>query len=200
MLKVDARGLSCPQPVLETRAAMTGSPDQALEVLVDSRESADNVATYARSAGREAQVIAGDRDFQVLIGGPAAGDEVLPEVGDCCPSDKLRRATVFIPGDGLGRGDEDLGRLLLRAAIKTLKDLDPPPATIILLNAGVKLACEGSVSVEDLAALQARGAEVLACGTCLDFFHLKESLLVGRVSNMFDILTRLSGPGPVVRL
>ena len=43
------------------------------------------------------------------------------------------------------------------------------------------------------------GVELLACGTCLDFFHLKERLRAGKVSNMFEIASRLVAADRVVR-
>ena len=58
---------------------------------------------------------------------------------------------------------------------------------MILINGGVRLALEGSPVLDDLHALEAAGAEVLSCGTCLDYFHAKETLRAGRVSNMQEI-------------
>jgi TusA-related sulfurtransferase len=46
---VDARGLSCPQPVLEFLAAVTSSRDDEILVLVDTEASMENVSRAARS-------------------------------------------------------------------------------------------------------------------------------------------------------
>ena len=48
---------------------------------------------------------------------------------------------------------------------------------------------------EDLRAIEAAGAEILSCGTCLDYFHAKEKLLVGRISNMREIVETMTRPG-----
>ena len=42
--------------------------------------------------------------------------------------------------------------------------------------------------------------EVLSCGTCLDFFELKEDLQVGGVTNMYTIVEALNGAGKTIVL
>lgn len=109
--------------------------------------------------------------------------------------------TVFLfASDRIGDGDEALGSLLVRTALKTAAKLSPPLETVILLNRGVMLACKGSPVVEELEALVAQGTKVLSCGTCLDFYRLKESVAVGTVSNMLEILTTAAGADHLVRL
>jgi TusA-related sulfurtransferase len=51
--KVDARGLSCPQPVVETKKAMNVHPGGKIEVLVDTVTSRENVSRLARNQGWE---------------------------------------------------------------------------------------------------------------------------------------------------
>ena len=78
--------------------------------------------------------------------------------------------------------------------------VEPLPQTIIFFNSGVKLVVEGSPVVEDLQALEAQGIEVLACGTCLGHYGLKERVAVGEVSNMYTIAEMMLGAGKVVSL
>jgi selenium metabolism protein YedF len=75
----------------------------------------------------------------------------------------------------------------MRAFLYTLTESEALPARIILMNGGVKLAVEGSDSLINLRRLAERGVEILACGTCLEFYQLKDALAVGRVSNMYEI-------------
>jgi len=49
--KVDARGLSCPQPALMTRNAVRATEAGPIEVLVDTETSRDNCARIARREG-----------------------------------------------------------------------------------------------------------------------------------------------------
>ena len=99
----------------------------------------------------------------------------------------LPGATVFIAAAGIGAGDEQLGALLLRGFLYTLTEAEAAPARIILMNGGVRLAVAGSDSLVNLVRLAERGVEILACGTCLEFFQLKDALAVGRVTNMYEI-------------
>jgi len=69
-----------------------------------------------------------------------------------------------VPSDIMGRGDEELGGILVRAFFHTLGEVKPLPDAIIFFNSGVKLVVEGSPVVEDLQALKTRGIEILACG------------------------------------
>lgn len=107
---------------------------------------------------------------------------------------------VLIPCDSMGRGDDELGSILIRSFLHTLNEVEPLPDTMIFLNAGVKLTVEGSPAVEDLQALEGRGVNILACGTCLGHFRLKEKIAVGEISNMYTIAEMLLGAGKVVAL
>jgi hypothetical protein len=42
--------------------------------------------------------------------------------------------------------------------------------------------------------------EILSCGTCLDYFGLKPKLQVGRISNMYEILSSLAHAGKVLKM
>ena len=48
---VDARGLSCPQPVLMTLDVIASGTDNEIQVLVDNEASKENVARAAESKG-----------------------------------------------------------------------------------------------------------------------------------------------------
>lgn len=106
---------------------------------------------------------------------------------------------VLFASDRLGDGPEELGRVLVRGFVKTLREQGPPPWRMVFLNSGVALTTEGSPLAEDLQAMEAAGAELLSCGTCLDYFHAKEKLVAGRVSNMREIVETLTRAGRLLR-
>ncbi|RMF71132.1 MAG: sulfurtransferase-like selenium metabolism protein YedF, partial [Acidobacteria bacterium] len=89
--------------------------------------------------------------------------------------------------------------LLMRGFLKSLRDVPRRPDVALFYNAGVKLCCEGSPALDDLRALEARGVEILACGTCLNYFGLADRLAAGRVTDMLEIAGRLVGAGTIVR-
>ncbi len=109
------------------------------------------------------------------------------------------RVAVLFASDRIGVGPEELGSILIRSFIKTLKDAEPRPWRAIFVNSGVQLVLEESPLLDDLHALEAAGIELLSCGTCLDYFHAKERLRAGRASNMQEIVSTLVSADRVVR-
>ena len=109
------------------------------------------------------------------------------------------RPPIFlITTNTLGSGNEELWKILLRSFIATLKEGPVYLERVMLLNTGVYLAVEESPVLEDLIYLEERGVEVFSCGTCLDYFNLKDKLKVGRVTNMYDTVeSMLKVPGCV---
>lgn len=194
---VDARGLACPQPVIETRNAMQRS-DQIV-TLVDSETSLTNVSRMAEKAGWQVRVVSQDDEYQIYLA--KAEDVAVPGPMPMGQASVLNGPLVLVvSSEVMGRGEEELGSILIRAFFHTLGEVDPVPDTIIFLNAGVRLACEGSPVLDDLCALEAEGIEMLACGTCLGFFELKEELAVGQISNMYAIAETMLRAGKVLHL
>jgi selenium metabolism protein YedF len=110
------------------------------------------------------------------------------------------RIVLVVASEVMGRGDEDLGRVLMRNHLRVLQEVEPRPDVIVFLNSGVKLATEGSPAVEDLQTLERKGATLLLCGTCLAHFELKEKVAVGEISNMHDISEALLRAAKVISL
>jgi selenium metabolism protein YedF len=87
----------------------------------------------------------------------------------------------------------------MKSFLYALREKNPLPLAIILMNGGVKIACAGSPVAEHLQELSRLGVEILACGTCLDYYGLKDQLAVGSVTNMYTIVD-LMASGPLVTL
>jgi selenium metabolism protein YedF len=100
-----------------------------------------------------------------------------------------KRILVFIDGETMGRGNDELGRILMKSFLYTLKELKPKPWRIIFINTGVKLVAEGSEYLNILKEIENLNVEILSCGTCLDYFHLKDKIKTGKASNMYDIVS-----------
>jgi selenium metabolism protein YedF len=196
---LDCRGLACPQPVIETKDALEKSGAGRLQVLVDNEAARDNVARFARSQGCQVEVEARGSDYALTMTktGPLSGapDETV------CPAPAAAahpRLVVKFSSAVMGAGDSDLGRILMKAFIKTLAEATLKPKALVFYNAGVTLVSQGSEHLEALTGLAAAGVDVLACGACLDFYRLKDKLAVGRVTNMFEIIETLSAADRVV--
>lgn len=100
---------------------------------------------------------------------------------------------VFIVTDRIGRDNDELGWLLMKNFLYTLARNAEQPKAVMLMNEGVRLACEGSESLDDLRLLAENGVPVKACGTCLDFLGLAEALAVGEVGTMAASVEALLG-------
>jgi len=201
-MKIDCRGLACPQPVLETKRALENPGGEEIVIVLDDPASKENVRRFAESQGHRVSLSEAKGVFEVRIerekgkGKPVSGEEEKKER----PIQTSAGFVVFIDSDSLGRGSEELGKILMRSFLQTLEQAEPQPQKIILINSGVKLACEGSEVLEDLQEFYGKGVEVLSCGTCLDYFGIKKKLLVGKVSNMYEILNSLASAGKVIKV
>jgi selenium metabolism protein YedF len=188
---LDCRAKSCPIPVLETKRLLEEKTPHELQVAVDNEVSRENVRRFLESRGY--QVRAEERDGAIFLSGVKQKQTEATQAG------QEKKVVVFIDAETVGRGDDKLGRILMKSFIITIKELKPLPWRIIFINGGVKLASEGSEALPHVQELENLGIELLSCGTCLDFFNLKEKLGAGRVSNMFEIISSLTDATHVVK-
>ncbi len=171
---------------------MEESEDREFILIVDNPAARDNVERFALSQGAKVKVEQRGNDFYLRI-----------EKGTACDltasAQKAEKVVVYINSNLMGVGEEALGAILIRAFLKTLLDLKPLPSKLIFVNAGVRLTTEGSEVLESLKALSEKGVAILSCGTCLDFYGLKEKLRVGIISNMYDIAQSLLEADRLIR-
>lgn len=189
---VDARGLACPQPVIQTKKALeTLSPDGELVTIVDNEVARDNVLKLVRSMECVASVKEQGNEYYIHI-----RKETLPSTQLSVHPGQV----LLVTSATLGRGSEELGGVLMRSFFYSLSETEVLPRRIIFINSGVHLCCQGSPVLDSLLALEQKGVEVLACGTCLDYYHLKEKLCIGSVTNMYTIIEHLTAAEKVITL
>ena len=182
MITVNAMGDNCPIPVIKTKKAMDAlTGPETIEVLVDNEIAVQNVTKMATSAGGKvtSEQKAG-KEYVVTIemeGAPAAEDDAQDD-----------NTVVVISSDRMGTGNDELGKVLIKGFIFAVTQLDKLPKTMLFYNGGATLTTEGSDSLEDLKSLEAQGVEIMTCGTCLDYYGLKDKLAVGSVTNMYSIV------------
>jgi len=187
---LDLRGKSCPVPVIETKNLLEGKRVVEIEILLDNSVSSENVRRFLGSRGYST-TIAQEGDIYRVEG-------VLEE-GNAATSSSTKRSLVFVDGETMGRGSEELGRVLMKSFLNTIKELETRPWRLVFINSGVKLVVTGSEYIGILKEIEGLGVEIMSCGTCLDFFHLKEKIGVGRISNMFEILSSFNEATNVIR-
>ena len=107
---------------------------------------------------------------------------------------------LLVTGRSLGKGDEALGEKLMGAYFYSLNESSCLPSHILFLNEGVKLAVEETPNLATLKELAAKGVEIYACGTCLDYYGIKDQLKIGQVGNMYMTRDILAQAGKVISL
>ena len=63
---VDARGLSCPEPVILTKDALASSPAEC-EILVDNVTAKENVTRYAEHQGYRVSISSGSGEYSLIL-------------------------------------------------------------------------------------------------------------------------------------
>ncbi|SNR76271.1 sulfurtransferase-like selenium metabolism protein YedF [Desulfurobacterium atlanticum] len=193
---IDCKGLPCPEPVLKTKQALEEIEEGIITVIVDNKAAKENVSRFAKNKGCTIDVKEKEGLFYITI---AKGFTcTLPEENS---EKKTGDYAVLIASTYVGE-DKELGEILIKGFIKTFINAEPLPKGIVLINTAVKLACKGADKeiVEALKELEGKGAKIICCGTCLNYFNLLDSLEVGEASNAYDVVQFLSNAKSVVRL
>lgn len=214
MITVNAMGDICPIPVVKTKKALgeLNGPGE-IEVLVDNETAVKNVTKMARSSGAEVESEQlGDKQYRVLItvGEDAAEKLKSAKSPAVQPQGQTQQeaaagcrtcvgTVVAVGSDRMGEGSEELGHILIKSFIFALTQLDDLPDKILFYNGGAKLTVEGSESLEDLRTLEEQGVEIMTCGTCLDYYGIKDKLAIGGVTNMYSIVETLQNAMSVIR-
>ena len=199
MITVNAMGDNCPIPVIKTKKAMAAlTGPETIEVLVDNEIAVQNVTKMASSSGgKVTSEKLGDAEYKVTIemeGAPAAdGAEAV------CAPDARDNTVVVVYCYPMGTGNGGIGKVMIKRFNFELTHRDKKPKKMLLYNGGATLTTEGSDSLEDLKSLEAQGVEIMTCGTCLDYYGLKDKLAVGTVTNMYSIVETMAKAGRIVR-
>lgn len=200
-LRVDARGLACPLPVVKTKKAIENIDSGKVVAIVDNTVARDNIMKLAQGLSLPVDVVADGTDFilSIMKGGGVAVAE--PETGSevaVLPERSGKNVVILFQADTIGRPEQELGDVLAKSFLYALTECTPTPRTLIFLNGGVRLTCTGSEALPSLKTLEVQGVEILSCGTCLDYLELKGELEVGTVSNMFSIIEKLMAADKVI--
>ena len=206
MLKVvNAMGDACPIPVVKTKNAIKElSGAGMVETLVDNEIAVQNLTKFGNSKGfTVSSEKKTEKDFTVTFQIPENSTTSTPAAESaapaCTPDSKKHGLVAVLSANTMGNGEEQLGKILMKSFIFALTKQDQLPEIILCYNSGASLTCEDSDSLEDLKSLEAEGVKILTCGTCLDFYGLKEKLAVGGVTNMYEIVEIMESAGTIVR-
>ena len=202
-VKVNAMGDQCPIPVIKTRNAINELKEAAvIEVEVDNEVAVQNVSRFAASKNFKVQAEKiEEKHFKITIDaeptGETAADAAEEQVN--CGVDRRGDTIVVVNSATMGIGNDELGKVLIKGFLYAVSQLEELPKTILFYNGGATLTTEGSASLEDLKSMEAQGVTIKTCGTCLDYYGLKDKLAVGTVTNMYDIVETMDKAAHIIR-
>lgn len=192
--QVDARGLNCPKPVIETKKVLDTLTEGRVTTIVDNEIAMQNVMKLAKSMAYDVDVKEINNNYYIDIYKEAGNQETRHE------AKSTKDLVIMFGSDVMGEGSEELGKVLIKGYMYTLTEMKPYPKALLFVNSGVRLTTEGSEVIEYLRHLESEGVEILSCGTCLDYFQLKTKLVVGGVTNMYTIVEKMNTAKNTIKL
>ena len=199
MITIDCRKLLCPKPVILTKKALQSMDSGEIEVIVDNDTAMENVSKFAKNSGLNFEIIEGDGFYHILIK-KEAFETFSTEGAQKTNFTRDISLVIVIGSERLGTGDDLLGAALMKSYIYALTESENQPNTLIFLNGGVKFTTEGSDVIESLKILEGLGTEIMSCGACLDFYGLKDKLIIGSVTNMYAIVEKMNRANNTIKL
>jgi selenium metabolism protein YedF len=200
MQEVDGKGLLCPQPLILTRKALKNClPGETLRIECDNRTAYQNIMTYLSDQSMTPKGTEVEGVFKIEVVnqiGQKEAETVLTDIESMTCSSSY---VVVVSSDKMGEGDPQLGTLLLKGFLNALIEQPQLPASLVFYNSGVKMTIQDSGVITSLQALEERGVEILVCGTCVEFYGIKDQMMVGKISNMFTITETMAKTGHVVK-
>lgn len=194
MIELDYRQFQCPYPVVETRKQILANPKETFAILLGDQTAKENISRLAQKMGYQTNAEQEGTDYKLTL---SPSDVAQPQPSEL--TEIVGRTVIFCGSDQMGQGDEEFGQVLLKNFFVTLLELEQLPDSILFVNSGVKLVCSGSDALEALNQLACRGVDIASCGLCLDFYHLKNQLNVGRATNMLEIAETQMQAGRIIR-
>lgn len=196
-MKIDARGMACPQPVILTKKELEKIEEGVITVIVDNKASCSNVKNFAEMKGCNVTVTNEEGVFTLEIAKGYTCDVPIEEIVKTKPNKKV---VVHFSGELMGVEDEVLGRKLMNGFIGNLKNMDILPTTIIFVNTSVRNVTVNEDIIPVVRELEELGIEILACGACLEHFGLVDSLEVGQISDAHKVMTRMFEADKLIRI
>lgn len=197
--EIDARGLACPAPVLQTKNVIEKENPNIIKVMVDNEAAKQNVIRFLESQNFEVSVEQEGEAFHIT--GKREGQAIVPEVlMSEKPETEQKKIMVMVATDRIGHGDDELGAKLMVSFLKTLKEMGDELWRLVFVNNGVKLTVAASDVLPVLKDLEVQGIHILVCGTCLTHFDLLDKKKVGETTNMLDIVTAMQLADKVINI
>ena len=174
MKQIDARSLGCPKPVILIKKALEETDN--VSILVDNEIARDNVRRFGENGGYDVTILENSKGIELFLK----------------KTKRLKKTTnnnpivVLIKADVFGDGERALGELLMKNFLSSLLESDDKIDSLIFMNKGVTLTTISKDVLPILKDLEVQGTRIFSCGTCLDFYELKDQLKIGEITNMYS--------------
>jgi len=209
---IDVTGKPCPIPVIEAKKALAEPGAGGALVIVDNIVAVQNLEKMAKGCGY-GFAYSGNASggYDVTIGVAAEGakegagegaEGVAGEVegkANRNAANPTGGLVVAIGRDEMGGGAEELGKILIKGFLYALSELPVAPESVIFFNSGARLTSWGSNAVDDIKKLEAKGAAILTCGTCVDYYGLPAPA-VGDIADMYAITEKMANAAKVLNI
>ena len=187
---VDTRNQACPIPIILVRKELENTDLNGIfQILCNNETSYKNLIQFLKDQHTQVQIERKNDEYVLTI--TKLNSIKHSEIEDYCER-KSSGLTVVIKSHCMGDGEEEIGKLLMKAYISTLPELDNIPDNIVLYNSGVFAVCKDSSTEEFFQQLERKGTKIYICGTCINYYQLKEKIQMGTVSNMMEISSILA--------
>jgi selenium metabolism protein YedF len=198
MKQLDARGKVCPIPVVMVKKEIDQGATE-IEIIVDNETAPTNLSRFANSVGFDSTVSEKDGIFTVTLSKRKSTVESVAAVKQDISAQQTGDWVLFIGNVSIGQESLELGENLLNMFFYTLTQSDHLPTSILFMNGGVKPATQNPQIIQHLEVLAEKGCEILLCGTCLNYFELGDQVKIGKVSNMYEIATRMFNASKIIQ-
>lgn len=189
--KIDVRGMKANQSWPLIQKTMNEMGFSSIITVTDSLDRAREIQNMAQESNINSFLEESSGEYLIHFSQTVLQDgekNSLPNI-----------SVVVISGCTIGRGEQELGKALMKSYFYHLRQCKPCPKSIIFINGGVALTVEDSEVLKDLRTLAEKGVEIFSSDTCLNFYGLSSSLAVGRAISMKEIVRRMnSGENTIV--
>lgn len=205
MKKLNMLGQPCPIPVIQSKKALAEGNISSIIVSVDNDIAVQNLEKMAFGLGYSFSydkisdshydvTISTNKDFNSTLQASTKNSNFE------FASQPQKGSVVAISQNAMGHGSEELGKILIKGFIFSLSELNPPPSKVLFYNSGAYLSCNDSNTIDDLKQLEANGCEILSCGTCINYFGLQDKLAVGKICDMYEIVSAMAEADSVINI
>lgn len=191
--RIDVTQGACQDPAGKVKSVLEQLREQKIsvskiEIFGDSELALEGVENFLINSGYIFETTGNGEKFAIIVKGK---EEVKIEALEERPIEFEEKILLF-KDDKIGEGE--LGKKLADGFLTQLSLGFRLPKEIIFLNRAVLLAADARRNasvIKDLKNLEQKGVKILLCRTCLEHLRVKESVMVGKISNSQEIIEKM---------